>query len=190
MKISPENREREGESFDGPKASEELFSHVYAELKQLAGAKLSREYGAHSINATVLVHDAYLRMAKGEQHWNDRRHFFAAAAESMRRILIDRARARKRIKRGGGTAPEELRESVIAAPLPDEELLAVHEALEKLEQVDPESAELVKLRFFVGMTQEEIATLNGISARTVKRQWSYARAWLRTAMSDFSPGET
>lgn len=160
-----------------------MFARVYAELKQMARARLSREHSANSINATVLVHDAYLRMAKGEQCWSDRRHFFAAASESMRRILIDRARARKRLKRGGDRQREDFRESRVIAPAPDEELLAIDEAIEKLSAVDPEAAELVKLRFFVGMTQEEIAELHGVSVRTVKRQWAYARAWLKTEMA-------
>lgn len=167
-----------------PLLSEEMFARVYTELKQMARNRLSREYNAHSVNATVLVHDAYLRLAKDDQRWKDRRHFFGAASESMRRILIERARARKRIKRGGDLQREDLRESRIIAPAPDEELLAIDEALEKLTMVDPDAAELVKLRFFVGMTQEEIAELHEVSVRTVKRQWAYARAWLKTEMSE------
>ena len=160
-----------------------MFSRVYAELKQMAAAKLSREHQVDSINPTVLVHDAYLRLSKDDQKWQDRRYFFAAAAESMRRILVERARARKRIKRGGDWQRQEFRESQILSPVPDDELLAIDEALARLECVDPESAELVKMRYFIGMNQEEIAASTGVSVRTVKRQWAYAKAWLRTEIA-------
>lgn len=186
MGESSDSREIEGEQEERALPSEEMFSRVYAELKQMARTRLSREYNAHSLNATVLVHDAYLRLAKDDQRWKNRRYFFAAASESMRRILIERARARKRIKRGGDLRRQDLRESQIIAPAPDDELLAIDEALEKLATADPDAAELVKLRFFVGMTQEEIAELHEVSVRTVKRQWAYARAWLKTEMSERS----
>lgn len=149
----------------------------------MAEAKLLREHEAHSVHATVLVHDAYVRLADGDQRWQNRRHFFGAAAESMRRILIERARKRKRLKRGGDLEREEFRETQIMAPVPDDELLEVNEALEKLNGVDPEAAELVKMRYFVGLTQEEIAEITGVSVRTVKRQWTYAKAWLRSEMT-------
>jgi len=161
-----------------------MFSRVYGELKRLAASKLSCEHAAHSVNATGLVHDAYLRLAGDDQKWKDRRHFFAVAAESMRRILIDHARARLRLKRRGQMRKDDFHESALIAPVPDDKLLAVSAALEKLAKVDADAAELVKMRYFVGLTQTEIAELLGVSTRTVKRQWSYARAWLRSELSE------
>ena len=163
-----------------PLAAEQLLPLVYEELRKLAAQKLSQEKPGQTLQATALVHEAYLRLVDNEktQRWNSRGHFFAAAAEAMCRILIEQAR-RKRSQRHGGKRHRctLLDEDLIEAPGNDE-LLDLDEALAKLAATDLQAAELVKLRVFAGMTIEEIAQLQGISSRTVKRNWAFARAWL------------
>jgi RNA polymerase sigma factor (TIGR02999 family) len=165
-------------------SAEELLPLVYDELRQLAKWRMARERPGQTLQATALVHEAYLRVAgdDGESDWGDRRHFFAAASQAMRRILIENARRKKAQKRGGGAEHTELAESRIAAPSPPEELLAVDEALEKLATADAPSAELVKLRYFVGLTQTEAGEVLGMSRRDADRVWAFARTWLRTEM--------
>lgn len=166
-----------------PRAREKLLPLVYAELRQLAAVKMARERPGQTLQQTALVHEAWLRLGGGDQPaWQNRAHFFTAAAEAMRRILIDRARQKQAAKHGGGRRREKLAESHIAAPSPlddEEQLLAVHAALDKLAVQHSEKAELVKLRYFAGMTIEEAANTLGILERTAKRHWTYAKAWLR-----------
>ena len=164
-----------------PAAAERLLPLVYDELRQLAARKLAQEKPGQTLQATALVHEAYLRLVGGEkdQHWDSRRHFFAAAAEAMRRILIDQARRRHARKRGGQADRRPLKESRIAAPTPDDELLAVHEALADLARADPDAAALVKLRYFAGLTAAEAAAALGLSVRSAHDLWAFARAWLR-----------
>ncbi|HEY2250242.1 MAG TPA: sigma-70 family RNA polymerase sigma factor [Planctomycetaceae bacterium] len=160
-------------------ALERLLPLVYDELRRLAAAKLAHEARGHTLQATALVHEAYLRLIAGaEPRFQTRGHFFTAAAEAMRRILIDRARSRGRQKRGGGARRLELNDLDLASPPPDDDLLALDEALSKLEAEDPVKANLVKLRFFAGLTVEQAATALGISRATADRYWSFARAWL------------
>jgi RNA polymerase sigma factor (TIGR02999 family) len=167
----------------------ELIPVVYDELRRLAIHHMSGEAAGNTLQATALVHEAYLRLTKtGEDpRWENRGHFFAAAAEAMRRILIDRARQRNRLKRGGDLARTELHESNIEAPLIDDDLLAVDEALERFATVDPEGADLVKMRYFTGLTLQEVAEVTGISLSTVNRQWAYARAWLKRELEKELP---
>lgn len=165
--------------------SGDLLAEVYQELRKLAQHKMSNEGGMQTLSATALVHEAYLRVSKdGEEgQWESKRHFFGAAAQAMRRILIDRARAKLAVKRGGDMERGELYESQIIAPVKDDEILAVDEALEELEKVDPDSAELVKLRYFAGMSWAEISEATGIPDRTVRRRWTYAKSWLKDRIS-------
>ena len=167
-----------------PSAAEHLLPLVYDELRRLAAAKLALENPGHTLQATALVHDAYIRLVNVEQaqHWNSRGHFFAAAAEAMRRILVDQARRRKAAKRGGDARREELHESAIACR-PLDELLAVDDLLDCLHEIDPAAATLVKLRFFVGLNMNEVADALGISVRSAHDIWTYARTWLRQKMS-------
>ena len=160
-------------------AAEELLPLVYDELRRLAAANLAHEAPGQTLQATALVHEAYLRLVGGvEPRFETRGHFFTAAAEAMRRILIDRARSKGRQKRGGNARRLELNELDLAAPPPDDDLLALDEALTKLEQEDRVKAELVKLRFFAGLSVEQAAAALGISRATADRYWSFARAWL------------
>jgi len=163
-----------------PQAASELLPLVYDELRRVAAARMSNNSPANTLQPTALVHEAWLRLVggNGEAQFQNRSHFFAAAAEAMRHILIDRARRKQAVRHGGGQQRVEVDEFEIPAPAEDEELLAVNAALERLEQTDPAKAELVKLRYFVGMTLEESATALGISAPTAKRRWALARAWL------------
>jgi RNA polymerase sigma factor (TIGR02999 family) len=163
-------------------AAAKLLPLVYNELRKLAAAKLSRENPGHSLDATALVHEAYLRLV-GDQRFDGRAHFFAAAAEAIRRILVEQARRRQAAKRGGQSRREAVDPDRLAAPAPDDELLALHEALDRLAEVHPEKAELVKLRYFAGLTADQAATALGISPSTADRHWNYARAWLRRSMS-------
>jgi RNA polymerase sigma factor (TIGR02999 family) len=159
--------------------TEELLPLVYAELRRLAAWLLANEKPGQTLQATALVHEAYLRLVGHEDPgWQGRRHFFGAAAEAMRRILVENARRKKRLKHGGQWERVELEDLAIAAPLPDDELLAVDEALDGLTETDPRAAELVKLCFFVGLTQEQAARELGVSISTVERTWAFARAWL------------
>jgi RNA polymerase sigma factor (TIGR02999 family) len=167
-----------------PQAAEKLLPLVYDELRKLAAAKLAQEKPGQTLQATALVHDAYIRLVDTEkaQHWESRRHFFAVAAESMRRILVENARRKTRLKRGGSLRRESIELDGVVAEFPDDELLALHEALEQLSVHDPVKARLVELRFFGGMTVPEIAETLGISLSTAERDWRYARAWLYAAM--------
>jgi len=163
------------------RAPERLLAVVYGELRTLAGAKMAREPAGHTLQPTALVHEAWLRLGGDAQAgWENRRHFFGAAAEAMRRVLTDSARRRHALRRGGDLERVELDApgSDIAAPVDDEKLLEVHEALDRLAVEDHRKAELVKLRYFAGMSIEEAAGVLGISERTAKRDWTYARAWL------------
>jgi RNA polymerase sigma factor (TIGR02999 family) len=164
-------------------AAAELLPLVYDELRKLAAAKLAHEKPGKTLNATALVHEAYLRLT-GDQQFDGRSHFFGAAAESIRRILVDQARRRQAMKHGGQTRRQDLDPDRLAAPAPDEGLLALHEALDRLSAEHPEKAELVKLRYFAGLTADEAATTLGISPSTADRHWTYARAWLGRIMSD------
>ncbi len=162
-----------------PQAAAELLPLVYDELRKLAGQKLARETPGQTLQATALVHEAWLRLGGDDQPaWQNRAHFFAAAAEAMRRVLIDRARRRKAIRHGGMAVKTELEAIELAVPLDDDRLLALHEALDQLAEHDPAKAELVKLRFFVGLKIPEAAAVLGLSPTTAKRHWVYAQAWL------------
>ena len=163
-----------------PQAAGELLPCVYEELRRLAARKMAAETPGHTLQPTALVHEAWLRLAGSNQpEWRNRAYFFAAAAEAMRRILVEHARRKQSLKRGSGAIREELDESVLVLAAPPEELLAVHEALDELALEDPQAAELVKLRYFVGMTMEEAAAALGIATRSAERIWTYARVWLR-----------
>jgi RNA polymerase sigma factor (TIGR02999 family) len=160
--------------------AEQLLSLVYTELKRIAAQKMAGEASGHTLQPTALVHEAWMRMVgDGEAQFENRAHFFSAAAEAMRRILVDSARRKHAIKRGSGVAHEQLHEDRLVPTLPDEELLAVDEALELLTKEDPAAASLVKYRYFVGMNMDEAATTMGMSLRSAERTWTYARAWLR-----------
>jgi RNA polymerase sigma factor (TIGR02999 family) len=162
-----------------PRAAAQLLPLVYDELRQLAAQKLAQEKLGQTLEATALVHEAYLRLVGSTEarSYQDRGHFFAAAASAMRRILIDNARRKQTRKRGGDRQRQPL--EAVAAPEPDAELLALDEALEKLAEVDPQKARLVELRYFAGLTGEETAEVLGISPTTADRHWAYARAWLQ-----------
>jgi RNA polymerase sigma factor (TIGR02999 family) len=166
------------------RAAEQLLPLVYDELRRLAARRLAQEKPGQTLQATALVHEAYLRLIgqKDEQHWNSRGHFFAAAGEAMRRILVEQARRRVATKRGCRVVREAMDPDEIAAPGPDEQIIAVHDALDGLAQADPDAAVLVKLRFFGGMTMGEAADVLGISVRSAQDLWSYARTWLRRRM--------
>lgn len=173
---------REGsQNLNLPSSGESLLPLVYAELRRLAAARLASEAPGQTLQATALVHEAWLKLSAQdpERRWNDRTHFFAAAAEAMRRILIDNARRKRAVRHGGELARVDLEETKVAAPVGnDEELLAVHEALDELAALDARKAEVVKLRFFVGLNFAETAEVLGISEITAKRDWAFARAWL------------
>jgi RNA polymerase sigma factor (TIGR02999 family) len=159
-------------------AADELLPLVYEELRQLAAAKMAREIPGQTLQPTALVHEAWVRLTGDDQRqWNNRTHFFFAAAEAMRRILVDNARRKLTQRHGGGRVRVEL-DQVGAVPPSDDQILAVNEALEKFAAADKQKAELVKLRYFVGLTLPEAAEVLGISERTAKRYWAYARAWL------------
>lgn len=166
-------------------AASELLPLLYAELRNLAAARMASEGDGHTLQATALVHEAYLRLVGTDdaQVWDGRGHFFAAAAEAMRRILVDNARRKNRLKRGGDRQRVELAD-VPAAQQPREDLLALDAALNKLKNVDATAAELVQLRYFAGLTMPQAAEFLNISQRTAERVWSYARAWLRQEMQD------
>ncbi len=162
-----------------------MFERVYTELRSLAAAKLSRERSDHTLDATALVHEAYLRLGSPDKEWENKRHFFGAAAEAMRRILVDHARRKQAAKRGGDLDRTQLHESRIAAPDgTSDELLAVHEALDRLAQRAPEAAEVVKLRYFTGLTMAEIAEALAIPKRSAEEHWTFARAWLHKQIEE------
>ena len=167
-----------------PRAAEQLLPLVYDELRRLAAEKMAQERPGQTLQATALVHEAYLRLVGAEQaqHWEGRGHFFAAAAEAMRRILINHARDKGRQKRGGGWQRLELDGLAVADDASEEQALAVDEALQRLEQHNKPCADLVKLRFFAGLTMEEAAAALGIAPRTAQRYWAFARAWLYDAL--------
>jgi RNA polymerase sigma factor (TIGR02999 family) len=168
-----------------PQAAEQLLPLVYNELRRLAAEKLAQERPGQTLQATALVHEAYLRLVDVEtvQHWESRGHFFAAAAEAMRRILVESARRKRRYKHGGGRVREPLAEE-IAGPERPERLLALDEALDRLAATSLQAAELVKLRFFAGLSNAEAAACLGISPRKATQVWAYARAWLREELGD------
>lgn len=167
-----------------PHAAEELLPLVYEELRMLAAQKLARENPGQTLQATALVHEAWLRLGGDAQPaWDNRGHFFAAAAEAMRRILIDNARRKQTLRHGGDAQRVNLERLELAADMADDQLLALSEALEQFAQHDARKAELVKLRFFVGLTNEEAARVQGVSEPTAKRDWAYARAWLFRKMN-------
>jgi RNA polymerase sigma factor (TIGR02999 family) len=167
-----------------PRAAEQLLPLVYDELRRLAAQKMAREDPGQTLQPTALVHEAYLRLlGKGDEpSWDSRGHFFAAAAEAMRRILVENARRKRSRKHGGGLRRHDVEELQLAGPEPFEDLLALDEALNKLAEKDRLKADLVKLRYFAGMTIEEAADILGISTATAKRYWNYARAWLYQAI--------
>ena len=162
-----------------PKAAEQLLPLVYEELRRLAAAKMASEAPGQTLQATALVHEAWLRLTNDDQRkWNDRTHFFAAAAEAMRLILVDNARRKRAQRHGGGQQRVEIPEIACPEAPNEDQLLAVNEALEKFALREPQKAELVKLRYFVGMTTQQAAEALGISVPTADRHWAYARAWL------------
>jgi len=166
------------------KATDELLPLVYEELRLLAAQKLSHEKPGQTLQATALVHEAYLRLVGDEaQSWKGRGHFFGAAAEAMRRILVERARRKKSLRHGGELCKKDLDEALLAIDEPKEDLLALDEALNKLAAEDPELAQLVKLRYFAGLTLNQIAQIDGVTRRTVDRNWALCRAWLYQEMS-------
>jgi RNA polymerase sigma factor (TIGR02999 family) len=174
-----------------PHAAEQLLPLVYDELRKLAAQRLAQEKPGQTLQATALVHEAYLRLVGGDpaQPWNSRGHFFAAAAEAMRRILLNQARDKKRQKRGGGWQRLDLDSLAIVDNASDDELIALDDALKRLAQENASCAELVKLRFFTGLTLAEAATSLGLARRTADRQWAYARAWLYEALKQQGPAQ-
>ena len=178
-----------------PHAAAELLPLVYEELRNLAAQRMASERADHTLEATALVHEAYLRLVDADNipHWNTRGHFFGAAAEAMRRILVENARAKGRLKRGGGGGGsggdgdgdgwQRVELSAVAAAGLADDVLALHDALEKLEALDPRKAQLVKLRFFAGLTNEQAAQALEISTSTADNDWAYARCWLRLEIS-------
>jgi len=173
-----------------PRAAAELLPLVYEELRQLAAARLAQEKPGQTLQATALVHEVYLRLVQGgpEQPWSGRGHFFAAAAESMRRILVEQARRKHRLKHGGDRRRVDLDEALSLAE-PDVDLLALDEALNRLAIVDPLAAKIVALRYFTGLTMAETAAALGASLRTVERNWTYAKTWLHRALAGTEPSD-
>ena len=163
-----------------PKAAEELLPLVYEELRKLAGAKMAGQPLGHTLQPTALVHEAWLRLAGGgeDRQWTSRRHFFTAAAQAMRHILVDAARRKARAKHGGTAERVDVDELDLAEPMKDESLLALEEALQRLEASDPEKARVVVLKFFGGLTNQEVMQSLGVTERTVERHWAYAKVWL------------
>lgn len=169
-----------------PNAADQLLPLVYEELRTLASAKLANEKPGQTLQATALVHDAYLRLVDADdtRHWDSRNHFFAAAAEAMRRILVETARRKQRIRHGGDRNRVDLDISSLGDDLPIEEIISVNDALELLGETNAQAAEIVKLHYFAGLTLEETSEIQGISARSVYRLWAFARAWLRRHLGD------
>ena len=167
-----------------PHAAEQLLPLVYDELRKLAARRLTQEKRGQTLQATALVHEAYVRLVDTDQaqHWNSRGHFFAACAEAMRRILVDQARRKLSLRRGGSLQRHPIEDREIEAPEPSLDVLAVHEALERFQGVDATAAQVVKLRYFAGLTIPQAAEALGISTSTADRSWAYARAWLHTAL--------
>ena len=174
-----------------PQAAGELLPIVYEELRKLAAARMANEKFGQTLQPTALVHEAWLKIAgDGQQHFANRRHFFKAAAGAMQQILIDIARRKQRLKHGANLIGDELHESRIAMSAPSEELLAVNDALATLALEDPQAAEVVRLRYFVGMTVPEIAVALDLAPRTVDRHWAFARAWLKRTIRTSLSGPT
>ena len=175
-----------------PQAADKLLPLVYAELRRLAAERMAHEKPGQTLQATALVHEAYVRLVDAEraQPWSSRGHFFAAAAEAMRRILVENARRKRSLKHGGAGQRVNLDEAVSYAPEPPDELLSLHEALDKLAREDPKKAELVKLRYFTGLSVQEAAGVLGISRATAARYWAYAKVWLYCAISGETKSET
>jgi RNA polymerase sigma factor (TIGR02999 family) len=169
-----------------PAAAEQLLPLVYGELRKLAAAKMAHESPNHTLQATALVHEAYVRLVDVEesQQWNSRGHFFAAAAEAMQRILVEQARRKQSVKRGGGWQKHGVRLEELCQPDNPEAILAIDEALDKLVREQPAVARLVKLRYFAGLSQAEAAETLGVSTRTAQRYWVYAKAWLMAELAD------
>jgi RNA polymerase sigma factor (TIGR02999 family) len=167
-----------------PRASAELLPLVYEELRRLAAAQMARERSDHTLCATALVHEAYLRLVtvEPEKPWEGRAHFYGAAAEAMRRILIENARRRRQIKRGGALFRREMDPDRLARPEPDDDVEALSDALDKLTTIQPRAAQIVRLRYFAGLTLKEAADTLGIAPRTADSYWAYARAWLFTEL--------
>jgi RNA polymerase sigma factor (TIGR02999 family) len=162
-----------------PKAAEELLPLVYEELRRLAHQKMAQENPGQTIQATELVHEAWLRLlGRDQEHYEGRRHFFLAAAEAMRRILVDRARRKQRLKRGEGQKPVDLEAVEVPVEPDDDNLLLVHEALERFSARDAQKAQIVKLRYFAGLSRKDVAEVLNLSEKTVTRHWLYAKAWL------------
>ena len=160
-------------------ASSDLLPLVYEELRQLAGARMAREAAGQTLQPTALVHEAWLRLVgEGNRNWENRAHFFGAAAEAMRRILIESARRKSRLKRGGKQERVDINDVDLAAATPDDKVLLIDEALEKLKAEDPEKARIVVLKFFGGLTNQEVAHTLNVTERTVERQWAFAKAWM------------
>lgn len=177
--MSDFTRILEGVEHGDPNAADQLLPLVYEELRRLAGQKMANEPHGQTLQPTALVHEAWLRLIGTDNtQWNGRAHFFGAAAEAMRRILIENARRKRAVRHGGGQAQLDINEIEVAAPAKDEEMVAVSDALEKLAARDKQKAELVKLRYFVGLTTEEAADVLGISVPTADRWWNFSRAWL------------
>jgi RNA polymerase sigma factor (TIGR02999 family) len=171
------------------KSTDELLPVVYNELRRLAAHKMSAEPAGHTLQPTALVHEAWLKLvAPPAQSWQNRAHFFGAAAEAMRRLLIARARRKGRQRRGAGAAHLDVDDLEIASPAPDDQLLALNDALDRFAALEPQQAELVKLRYFVGLKIDEAAEVLGISKATAKRWWAYARAWLFNEIQAASDG--
>jgi RNA polymerase sigma factor (TIGR02999 family) len=161
------------------RASDELLPLVYDELRRLAAARMAQEQAGQTLQPTALVHEAWLRLIRqGDRTWQNRAHFFAAAAEAMRRILIENARRKSRFKHGGGQLRVDVQEIDLAESTPDDKMLLINEALEQLEAENPERAKVVVMKFFGGLTNLEVAETLGVGERTVDRQWAYAKAWL------------
>jgi len=173
-----------------PRAADQLLPLVYDELRKLAAAKLAQEMPGQTLQATGLVHEAYIRLVDSDkaQHWNSRSHFFAAAAEAMRRILVERARQKGSAKRGGDWCRIDADTDKLVDTHRDDKLLALDEAISRLAAADPTKAELIKLRYFAGLSVEEAARALGISTTTADRYWAYARAWLQRAMTGADQG--
>jgi RNA polymerase sigma factor (TIGR02999 family) len=174
-----------------PHAAAQLLPLVYDELRRLAAHRLAKESDWQTLEPTALVHEAYLRLVDGKEEvsWDSRGHFFAAAAEAMRRILVENARHKHRIKRGGDRARQHVDEAELLAPQPQEDVLALDEALTELKKTDRAAADLVELRYFGGLSMADAARVLGVSQRTAERIWTFARAWLRDRVQDAGSGD-